>query len=331
MTDPLFQPPEHVVSGQTSDVYFLRTREVMEREGLNPRVTMEIFPSDDGILCGMREVEALLRRVLPEGSEVWGLSEGEAFQSKEVTLRITAPYLSFAIYETAILGILAQESGWATAARDCVEAAQGRAVVSFGARHVHPLVAANLDYASIVGGCVSGSTPLGAKMAGVDPSGTMPHAMILCFGDTVKAAVAFDKHMPPPVPRVVLVDTFQDEPQEALRVAQALGEKLEGIRLDTPVERGGVTPDLVKEARARLDLTGFPHVRIFISGGLTPQRIRQFIDAGAPVDSFGVGSYISGARPIDFTGDLKEIEGKPIAKRGRIPGILANPRLKRLV
>ena len=62
-----------------------------------------------------------------------------------------------------------------------------------------------------------------------------------------------------------------------------------------------------------------------------PERIRQFVEAGAPVDAFGVGSYISGAKPIDFTADLHEIEGKPIAKRGRIPGITPNPRLKRII
>jgi len=318
-----------VLAGDTSDVYFLRTNRIMELEGVNPRVTMEVFPSGDGILCGMKEVLALLRKALPADGEVWALAEGEPFRSKEIVLRITAPYLSFGIYETAILGILAHESGWATAARECVEAAQGLPIVSFGARHVHPAVAAIMDYAAVVGGCVSCSTPLGARLAGVSPSGTMPHAMILCFGDTVRAAVAFDKHMPPEVPRIVLVDTFHDEPEEALQVAEALRDRLYGVRLDTPGERGGVTPDLVMEARARLDLAGFQHVRIFVSGGVTPARIGEFLEAGAPVDSFGVGSYISSASPIDFTADIKEVEGQPVAKRGRIPGIIANPRLQR--
>jgi nicotinate phosphoribosyltransferase len=262
---------------------------------------------------------------------VWALPEGEPFRLKDTVLRITAPYLSFGIYETAMLGMLAHESGWATAARQCVEAAQGVPVVSFGARHVHPAVAAIMDYAAAVGGCVSCSTPLGARLAGVPAAGTMPHAMILCFGDTVRAALAFDKHMPPDVPRIVLVDTFHDEPEEALQVAEALGDRLQGVRLDTPGERGGVTPDLVKEARVRLDLAGFRHVKLFVSGGVTPDRIREFLATGAPVDSFGVGSYISGARPIDFTADIKEVEGKPVAKRGRIPGTIANPRLQRAI
>ena len=330
MSEELFQPAPHVLAGDTADVYFLRTRRVMEAEGVNPTAAMEVFPHHDGLLCGMREVTALLRKVLPQGAEVWGLTEGKPISAREVVLRIKAPYLSYAVHETAVLSILAQESGWAQAARECVEAADGVPVVSFGARHVHPLVAPYMDYAAIVGGCATASTTLGAGMAGKEPSGTMPHAMIICFGDTVKAAVAFDKHVEPEAPRIVLVDTFLDEPQEALRVAETLGERLQAVRLDTPGERGGVTPELVKEARARLDQAGFRHVGLFVSGGVTPERIRQFLAVGAPVDGFGVGSHISSARPNDFTADLKEVEGKPIAKRGRIPGITDNPRLKRL-
>jgi nicotinate phosphoribosyltransferase len=89
-----------------------------------------------------------------------------------------------------------------------------------------------------------------------------------------------------------------------------------------------VTPDLVHEVRARLDQAGFGHVRITVSGGLTPDRIAFFVEAGAPVDSYAVGSHISGATPIDFTGDIKEIDGRPIAKRGRIPGLTDSPRLR---
>jgi nicotinate phosphoribosyltransferase len=156
----------------------------------------------------------------------------------------------------------------------------------------------------------------------------MPHSLVLIFGDTVRAAEAFDRTLSPDVPRIVLVDTFKDEAEEALRVAHALGDKLYGIRLDTPSERGRVTADLVLEVRARLDQAGFGHVRIIVSGGLDPERIAYFKAAGAPVDSYAVGSYISGATPIDFTGDLKEIEGRPIAKRGRIPGLTESPRLR---
>jgi nicotinate phosphoribosyltransferase len=156
----------------------------------------------------------------------------------------------------------------------------------------------------------------------------MPHSLVLIIGDTVKAAEAFDRDLEPDVPRIVLVDTFRDEAEESLRVAHALGERLYGIRLDTPSERGRVTADLVHEIRARLDQAAFQHVKIVVSGGLTPERIGYFKAAAAPVDSYAVGSYISGATPIDFTGDIKEIEGQPIAKRGRIPGRTDSPRLR---
>jgi nicotinate phosphoribosyltransferase len=293
---------------------------------------MEVFSSRAGALCGIEEAKALLDRVLPrDRREVWALDEGEPMEAREVALRITAPYQSYGLYETALCGILAHCSGWATAARECVAAARGIPIISFGARHVHPAVAGIMDYSAMVGGCVGCSSIAGAELAGVEPSGTMPHALILVMGDTVKATVAFDRYMPPGVPRVSLVDTFRDEPEESQRVAEALGEKLESVRLDTPQEIGGVTVDLVKEVRARLDLAGFRKVKIFVSGGLDPERITNFLDNGAPVDGFGVGSYISGARPIDFTADLHEVEGKPVAKRGRIPGITPNPRLKRVM
>ncbi|MBM2831679.1 MAG: nicotinate phosphoribosyltransferase [Dehalococcoidia bacterium] len=331
-TTPKFTISDTVLSGETSDVYFARTVEILRKEGLNPVTTMEVFPGRDGILCGMEEVIALLQKVLPEGQrEVWALAEGEPMARKEVVMRITAPYQSYGVYETVYLGMLAHASGWATAARQVVGAARGVPVISFGARHVHPQVAATMDYAAVVGGCAGCSSISGAKLAGVTPAGTMPHALIVVMGDTVAATLAFDKHMPPDVPRISLVDTFKDEAEESLRVAQALGERLKGVRLDTPAERGGVTPDLVKEVRARLDLAGFPGVKIFVSGGLDPQRIAEFVQTGAPVDYFGIGSHISGAAPIDFTADLHAVAGKPVAKRGRIPGLTPSPRLKRVL
>jgi len=319
-----------ILSGQTSDVYFVRTKHIMEMEDLNPTVSMEVFPSADGVLCGIKEAITLLRRVLPQDAEVWALEEGTLMQSKVVVLRITAPFRSFVLYETAYLGILAHESGWATAARACVQAAGDIPVISFGARHVHPSVAPFMEYAAVIGGCTSCATSAGAELAGIVPSGTIPHALCLVMGDTVKATKAFDRYIPTEVRRIALVDTFKDEAEESLRVAHALGDHLWGVRLDTPRERGRVTPDLVQEVRVRLDQAGYAHVKIVVSGGIDPARIGLFRERGAPVDAFGVGSAISGAPPIDFTADIKEIEGRPVAKRGRIPGLTLNQRLKRI-
>ena len=321
---------DSILSGHASDVYFLRTKYIMEMEDLNPIVSMEVFPNADGVLCGIKEVINLLRQVLPEDAEVWALEESTLMQSKEVVLRITAPYRSFVLYETAYLGILAHESGWATAARACVQAAGDIPIISFGARHVHPSVAPYMEYAAVVGGCIGCATTAGAELAGITPSGTIPHALCLVMGDTVKATQAFDRHISPDVRRIALVDTFKDEAEESLRVAQALGDHLWGVRLDTPRERGRVTPDLVQEVRVRLDQAGFEQVKIVVSGGIDPARIHLFRERKAPVDAFGVGSAIAGAPPIDFTADIKEIEGRPVAKRGRIPGLTHNPRLQKL-
>ena len=329
---PRIRPSVEILSGATADVYFARASSILDREGMDPVVSMEVFCRRDALLCGMAEATNLICHVLANepGAVVEALEDGDVIAPKEVVLRIRARYRAFGLYETAMLGMLAQSTGWATAARDCVEAAAPQPVIGFGARHVHPDITDVLDYASIVGGCVGASTPAGARLAGLNPTGTMPHSLVLIFGDTVRAAEAFDRDMPPDVPRIVLVDTFRDEAEEAVRVAYALGDRLYGIRLDTPSERGRVTADLVTEIRARLDMEGFDHVQIVVSGGLTPERIRYFKERGAPVDSFAVGAYISGATPIDFTADIKAIDGRPIAKRGRIPGLTESPRLHEL-
>jgi len=326
------RPSREILSGDSADVYFARAASILEREGLDPLVTMEVFARQEAILCGIDEAKNLIGHVLaaadPSETRVEALSDGDRIAPKEIVLRIRARYRRFGLYETAILGMMSQSTGWATAAREVVDAAAPDPVVSFGARHVHPDITDVLDYAAIVGGCVGASTPAGARLAGLSPTGTMPHSLVLIFGDTVQAAEAFDRDLDADVPRIVLVDTFKDEAEETLRVAHALGDRLYGIRLDTPAERGRVTADLVKEIRARLDQEGYGHVKITVSGGLNPERIAYFKEQNAPVDSFAVGSHISGARPIDFTGDIKEIDGRPIAKRGRIPGITESPRLQ---
>lgn len=332
MSTPFFEPSNDIISGKSADVYFRHTMSILKNLDINPVATMEFFSRQDGIFCGIEEVKSLLKKVL-SGVEcqVWALEEGAGMRDREVVLRITAPYRDYGLYETAIDGILAHCSGWATAAGECVTAAEGLPVYSFGARHIHPDIAAKMDYASIIGGCAGCSTTAGAELAGISPSGTMPHALILIIGDTVKATLAFDEYISPDISRISLVDTFIDEAEESLRVANALGEKLASVRLDTPFELGGVTPELVNKVRKALDTEGYSYVNIFVSGGMTPDRISEFIKKKSPVKGFGVGSYISGATPIDFTADLHEIDGKPIAKRGRTPGITPSPDLRQIL
>ena len=317
---------QEILDGYTTDIYFVRTVDILDSMGIADKiVTAEIFPRKPGIFVGIQEVYNILKN---KDLEIWALPEGESFHSKETVMRITGPYREICIYETIILGILASSCGWATAAKECREACKDKPFIVFGSRHVHPSVAPVMERAAVIGGANGASNVLAAKLLGVEPSGTLPHASFLIAGDTLPVALAYDKTMPKEHKRTVLIDTFKDEAEEALRIARALGENLYGIRLDTPSERGGGTVELVKEVRARLNLEGFSYVKIFVSGGLYPDKIKLLSEAGA--DAFGIGSYISGASAIDMTMDLKEIDGKPIAKRGRIPGRVENPKLVRL-
>jgi len=159
-------------------------------------------------------------------------------------------------------------------------------------------------------------------------AGNHPHAAIIIVGDTLEIAETYDRILPEGEPRIILVDTFKDEAEETLRVAKSLGKRLGGIRLDTPGERGGVTADLVREIRWRLDQAGAQHVQIIVSGGLNPDRIRLLGESGA--DAFGVGSYIAHATPRDMTMDIKMVDGRPVAKRGRLPGLIENTRLRKV-
>ena len=319
---------DEIMAGCTTDVYFVKTRDLLRENGsLDAPVVAEIFSKEAGIFAGLQEVLALLK---DKGVKVYALEEGMPFSPKEVVCRIHGPYGAFGMYETVILGFLASSSGWVTASRECVRAANGKPVLCFGARHVHPAVAPVMERVALVaGGCAGASCILGAKLAGAEPQGTIPHAAVLIVGDTVTTAILYDNVLPESETRIILVDTFKDEAEESLLVARALKKKLDGVRLDTPGERGGVSPALVEEVRWRLNLEGFSHVRIVASGGLNPERIQLLSQAGA--DIFGVGSYIAHATPRDMTMDLKVINGKPIAKRGRFPGIEHNSRLKRFL
>ena len=315
---------DELKAGATTDIYFINTRDVLASVGkLDTPVTAEIFSRSTGMFAGVEEVMQLLGD-LPV--KVEALPEGEYFTPKEVVMRISGSYGAFGFHETNLLGILSSSCAWATAARECVEAANGKPVLVFGARHLHPAIAPVMESVAVkFGGCTAASCILGAKLCGGEPSGTVPHAAILIMGDTLKLAEAYDAAMPPEVGRTFLVDTFHDECEEALRLAHAMGDRLGAVRLDTPSERGGVTPALVQEMRYRLNHEGFSRVKIVVSGGLNPERIKTLAEAGA--DIFGVGSYIAHAVPMDMTMDLKEVDGKPVAKRGRLPGILDNPRL----
>lgn len=313
---------EEICQGAVTDVYFERTEAILKAKNLNPRVRMEVFlkhfPSGDfGVLAGIEEALGLFEGV---DVSVESLPEGSVFFAREPVFVLEGPYLNFGRLETALLGVLSQSSGIATKAARCVRKAQGKPIIHFGARRMHPAIAPMIDYAAHLGGCQGISVGFSANQMGLVPQGTMPHALILVFKDTLEAAWAFDQIIPADVPRVVLIDTFQDEKFEAIRIAEALKDRLFGLRLDTPGSRRGNIGLLLKEVRWELDLRGFDHVRLFLSGGIKEEDIPGLCPI---VDTFGIGSEIASARPFDFSLDIVEVEGVPLAKRGKESGAKA--------
>ncbi|HEX9204590.1 MAG TPA: nicotinate phosphoribosyltransferase [Candidatus Deferrimicrobiaceae bacterium] len=312
---------EEIRRGDTTDIYFRRTMEVLRASGKDrTRVVAEAivkkFPGSYryGILSGMDELLALLSG-LPV--EVDAMEEGSLFRVLEPVFTVEGPYGAFCELETAMLGVLCQASGIATASSRVRHAAGEKSVLSFGARRMHPALSTLIDRNAFIGGADGVSVIRSAEFLGEAPQGTMPHALVLVFGDTVTAMQAFDATVDPAVPRVCLIDTLQDEKFEGMRVAEALGKRLSGIRLDTPGSRRGDFRKILQEVRWELDLRGFRHVRLIASGGLGEEEVRALRDV---VDGFGVGTSLSNAPTVDYALDLVEVEGVPFAKRGKWSG-----------
>jgi nicotinate phosphoribosyltransferase len=239
------------------------------------------------------------------------------------------------------LGGLARRSLVMRNVRDVVDAAHGKPILFFPARHDHWLVQTGDGWAAHVGGSIGVSTDAQASWWGGRGVGTVPHGLIAAYGgDTVAAAIAFEARFSGEMNVTVLVDFDNDCVGTSVATADALGERLWAVRLDTSerladramVDRfgaeaapRGVAPELVHAVRDALDDAGHPHVRIVVSGGFTAERIRRFEAAGVPVDAYGVGSsLIRGAN--DFTADVVMVDGRPCAKVGR--GLKPNPRLE---
>ncbi|MDH7499895.1 MAG: nicotinate phosphoribosyltransferase [candidate division NC10 bacterium] len=309
-----------IKEGRVTDIYFARTVQILKAKGRNPRTRAEIvlkgFPSgwQWGIFAGLDEALDLLEGI---PVDVEAIQEGSWFRTLQPVMAIEGNYLDYAIYETALLGILCQASGVATKTARCKKAAGGKSIISFGARRMHPAIAPMIDRSAFIGGCDAVSVIASAEAIGEAPMGTMPHSLILIMGDVVEAAKAFHQVIDPQVHRVVLVDTFCDEKAESLKVAEVLGKDLYGVRLDTPSSRRGDIYRILQEVRWELDYRGYGHVKLFVSGGLDEEEIRRLRDI---VHSFGVGTSISNAPVLDFGMDIVEIEGRPVAKRGKMSG-----------
>ena len=309
-----------IKSGLVSDVYFARTVQILQARGDRKRVKAEVYVKslpDDwtwGVLAGMEEVAGLLEG-LPV--DAWAMDEGTVFAPYQPVLVVEGTYVEWAQYETALLGLLCQASGVATKAARCKKAAGERQVISFGARRMHPALAPMIERNAFIGGCDGVAVTKSAELIDADPMGTIPHSLVLMVGDTVEALRAFDAIVDPKVRRVALVDTLQDEKFEAVRVAEALGQDLYAVRLDTPSSRRGDFYRILEEVRWELDLRGFQHVKLVASGGVDEYEILRL---NPLVDSYGVGTSLASAPVLNFALDIMEIEGHPMAKRGKWSG-----------
>jgi len=344
-------PVQRIRDGYYSDAYFVLTRQLLQDEGEHPQVTMQVFQKQESVLGGIDEAIAVLKTGAGQyqGAEwvggwdrlkVHALHEGDRISPRETVMTIEGDYSLFAHLETVYLGSLARRSLIMRNVREVVEAARGKEIFYFPARHDHWLVQTGDGWSAHVAGAIGVSTDAQASWWGGRGIGTVPHGLIAAYGgDTVRAATLFADRYHAEMNVTVLVDFVNDSVQTALEVASALGPKLWGVRLDTSEqlvdrslfeEMGGFTPTgvnrrLVEKVRGALDGAGFDEVKIVASGGFTAERIREFEALGVPVDAYGVGSSLIRGNN-DFTADVVLLDGRPCAKTGR--WFSPNPRLQ---
>ena len=316
---------EEVKNGKTTDIYFERTLHILQQKNISKNVVAEVtcggIPNHWpwGILLGTEDVATLFEG-LPV--TVYSLREGTLFRAKDEqgvrtpVMFIEGNYTDFCIYETPLLGFICQASGIATAAARVKKAAGDKTVLSFGARRMHPVITPMISRACYLAGFDGVSAVISAHMLDIPATGTMPHALVIVMQDHEKAWQAFDEVIDKSVARVALCDTYLDEKTETLMASEAV-EDLSGVRLDTPGSRRGNFKEIIQEVRWELNLRGFNHIKIFVSGGLTEETVQELHPF---VDGFGVGTYVSNGRTIDFSMDITEMEGQPVAKRGKFSG-----------
>jgi nicotinate phosphoribosyltransferase len=346
-------PAEKIREGYYTDAYFNFTKALLEAEDRHPVVTMQVFQKRQSVLGGIDEAIAVLKEcaggAVADGwrrgwdqLHVSALHEGDEVAPYETVMLIEGDYSLFAHLETVYLGCLARRTLVMRNVREVVDAAAGKPILYFPARHDHWLVQTGDGWAAHVAGAIGVSTDAQASWWGGRGVGTVPHGLIAAYGgDTAAAAEAFARRYAGEMNVVVLVDFENDSVRTSLEVADALGERLWGVRLDTSdtlVDRAlwhemgdfpptGVTPQLVERVRSALDTAGHERVKIVASGGFDAARIREFESLGAPVDAYGVGSSLLRGQN-DFTADVVRVDGSDCAKVGR--SYRPNPRLARV-
>ncbi len=358
-----FDISKSVLVGETAEASLIRMSKVLRDQGINPDVTFEFITNEPGVFSGLGEVVQILSKILPEKykDEVWALNDGDVFEKNEVVMRIKAKFAVLSSFLTALTGIVSSSSGWATGAKKCVDAANGIPIVNFGASQIHPNTVGIMDYSSIQGGAKGCSSIIGAKLTDLTPVGSMNENLVLIFKDVIDAAESLmnngDAELAE-LPKIVSIGVLGDEAVEAEEVV-ANFPGVRGLKIETPTERGGVDGALLREIRERLDQKGFTNTQLSVSGDLTPKSINNIVEVEKEwladlnryqssstnqeydqlnqnqsrriVQAIGINRFIACHSPIDLAAYLKDIDGVPVSKRGKIPGITTNTRINKIL
>ena len=242
--------------------------------------------------------------------EVRAMPEGTPVFPNEPILEIAAPIPQAQLIETFIMNQVHLQTILASKARRMVSAAQGRAIVDFGARRMHGIDAAmKAARAFHIGGTAATSNVLAGKRYNVPVAGTMAHSYIQAHEDELEAFRAFAGIYPR---TVLLVDTYDTMAgiHNVIELSKSLGRdfQVSAVRLDS-----GDLLALSKDARKTLDAAGLNQVEIFASGGLDEDTIEELLSSGAPINGFGVGTSMGvseDAPSLDIAYKLSEYGGR---------------------
>jgi nicotinate phosphoribosyltransferase len=260
--------------------------------------------------------------------EVRAMPEGTVFFPTEPVLEVTAPLLEAQLAETALINRVHLSTLIASRAARCVEAAGGRQLVEFGFRRAHGVEAGvAAAQGSYLAGFDATSNVLAGERFGIPVAGTMAHSYVEAFADETAAFEAFTRSYPNG--STLLIDTYDtlEGARRAAAVARELavrGGRLGAVRLDS-----GDLLDLSRRVRAVLDDAGLPGVTIFASGNLDEYSIAALLEAGAPIDGFGVGSRLStsaGAPYLDLVYKLVDFDGRGVMKLSADKATLPGPK-----
>jgi nicotinate phosphoribosyltransferase len=329
-----------------TDLYELTMAQAYDAEGMNQLAVFELFfrkmPKNRNYLmaAGLEDVLAYLEtfQLFPEDlaylqslgafsdsflhrlketkftGDVWAVPEGTIVFPHEPLLQVVGPIFEAQLVETFLLNQIHFQSIAATKASRVVLAAQGRMVIDFGARRAHGADAAlKVARASYLAGAAGSSLVITGRLYGVPAFGTMAHSYIQAHDDELASFEAFARLYPT---TTLLVDTYDTlhGVEKVIELSRRLGDAfhIRAVRLDS-----GDLGDLAQQTRKLLDEAGLHDVEIFASSGLDEYKIRELVEQGAPIDSFGVGTKMAVAEDapsLDMAYKLVEYAGEPRSK-----------------